>query len=58
MYPIGLYNLRAKRLIDFSTAWVKYPPDHAVLTKRKGLTHYPPTAISHLPGVALLTTLF
>src|SRR5277367_186684 len=51
LYPIGLYNTRAKRLIDFSTMWLSNPPQQDVLTKRKGLSKYPPTAISHLPGV-------
>lgn len=26
LYPIGLYNRRAKRLIDFAQAWVERPP--------------------------------
>jgi endonuclease III len=51
LYPIGLYNTRARRLIDFSTMWLANPPQHDILTKRKGLTKYPATAISHLPGV-------
>ena len=51
LYPIGLYNSRARRLIDFSTMWLSQPPRHDVLTMRKGLARYPPTAISHLPGV-------
>lgn len=51
LYPIGLYNTRARRLIDFSTMWLSQPPRHDVLTVRKGLVKYPPTAISHLPGV-------
>jgi endonuclease III len=51
LYPIGLYNKRAERLIDFSTMWLTNPPRHDVLTKRKGLAKYPATAISHLPGV-------
>lgn len=53
-YPIGLYNTRAKRLIDFSTMWISNPPRKDVLTVRKGLTKYPPTIISHLPGVKTL----
>ena len=51
LYPIGLYNTRAKRLIEFSTMWLSDPPRKDVLTRRKGLAKYPPTAISHLPGV-------
>jgi endonuclease III len=51
LYPIGLYNTRARRLIEFSTMWLREPPRRDVLTKRKGLAKYPPTAISHLPGV-------
>jgi len=51
LYPIGLYNTRARRLIDFSTMWLNNPPRDDVLTTRKGLPKYPPTAISHLPGV-------
>lgn len=57
LYPIGLYNTRARRLIDFSTMWLASPPQHDVLTKRKGLTKYPATAISHLPGVCPNTLL-
>ena len=52
LYPIGLYNVRAKRLIDFSTKWISDPPQREVLKVRKGLKDYPPTAISHLPGVS------
>ena len=52
LYPIGLYNTRAKRLIDFSTMWLSNPPRPGALTRRKGLANYPPTAISHLPGVS------
>jgi len=51
LYPIGLYNVRAKRLIDFSTQWIRDPPQRDVLNVRKGLKEYPPTSISHLPGV-------
>jgi hypothetical protein len=51
LYPIGLYNTRAKRLIEFSSMWLREPPRLDALTKRKGLAKYPPTAISHLPGV-------
>jgi len=51
LYPIGLYNTRARRLIDFSIMWLSNPPRPDVLTMRKGLPRYPPTAISHLPGV-------
>jgi endonuclease III len=51
LYPIGLYNTRAKRLIEFSKMWLSDPPRPDVLTRRKGLAKYPPTAISHLPGV-------
>lgn len=53
LYPIGLYNTRAKRLIEFSTMWLTNPPCPDVLTKRKGLAKYPPTSISHLPGASL-----
>src|SRR5579859_8183142 len=53
LYPIGLYNTRAKRLIDFSTMWLSHPPRQDILMKRKSLPKYPPTAISHLPGVVL-----
>jgi endonuclease III len=51
LWPIGLYNTRARRLIDFSAMWLTHPPRPDVLMKRKGLGKYPPTAISHLPGV-------
>ena len=54
LYPIGLYNVRAKRLKDFSTQWIKDPPQRDVLKVRKGLKEYPPTAISHLPGVSVM----
>ncbi|EJD36103.1 hypothetical protein AURDEDRAFT_74606, partial [Auricularia subglabra TFB-10046 SS5] len=61
---LGLQNIRAKRLIDLSRAYVACPPDPRVLYASKSVSKlteiglasqfydhpYPPTAISHLPG--------
>ncbi|KAF8333460.1 uncharacterized protein EI90DRAFT_3052107 [Cantharellus anzutake] len=55
--PIGLHVKRASRMILLSHAFLVDPPDFSNLRKptspkkRTDGTHYPPTPISHLPGV-------
>ncbi|CAK5280576.1 unnamed protein product [Mycena citricolor] len=57
--PLGTYNVRTKRLVDLSRAYLKDPPSiHDERTSRAHSPHvsprkrrkYQPTAISHLPG--------
>ncbi|KAJ7181798.1 DNA glycosylase [Mycena crocata] len=45
--PLGTQNIRAKRLISLSRAYLQDPP---VATRRAPRAKYPPTPISHLPG--------
>ncbi|KAJ6604788.1 DNA glycosylase [Mycena vulgaris] len=57
--PLGTQNIRAKRLISLSRAYLQDPPSHrderpsravgAPISPRKR-EKYPPTPISHLPG--------
>ena len=47
LYPLGLYRIRAKRLIAFSALYVEQPPDPAILHVNKNDRHYAPTPISH-----------
>jgi methyl-CpG-binding domain protein 4 len=57
--PLGTQNVRAKRLISLSRAYLQDPPSHrderpsralgAPISPRKR-KKYPPTPISHLPG--------
>ncbi|KAJ7492488.1 DNA glycosylase [Mycena latifolia] len=57
--PLGTQNVRAKRLISLSRAYLQDPPSHrderssravgAPISPRKR-EKYPPTPISHLPG--------
>lgn len=51
--PLGLHNVRARRLIQLAEAWLAGPPVTGQCSPRKGLAKklgYPDTEISHLPG--------
>lgn len=51
--PLGLSNVRAKRLIQLGTQWLVQPPVAGQVSPRKGLAKkigYPDTEVSHLPG--------
>lgn len=51
--PLGLFNVRARRLIQLATQWLSQPPQTGQVSPRKGLAKkigYPDTEISHLPG--------
>lgn len=50
LHPLGLSNIRAKRLIDLSRECIMHPPCPGVLHKSRAKGE-PPTPISHLPGV-------
>ena len=52
----GLFNIRARRLIAFSTAFVAEPPDPTKLYRNKSDKLYEPTPISHYPGVGRCTS--
>lgn len=54
--PLGLGRKRTQRLIQFATMWLEDPPDQLSLRPSrvqvaKGVAKYPPTAVSHLPGM-------
>ncbi|CCA75538.1 hypothetical protein PIIN_09528 [Serendipita indica DSM 11827] len=54
--PLGLGRKRTQRLIQFATMWLEDPPDQMSLRPSrvqvaKGVAKYPPTAVSHLPGM-------
>ncbi|GAA97128.1 uncharacterized protein L969DRAFT_23520 [Mixia osmundae IAM 14324] len=51
IYPIGLYNRRARMLIRFSQTYVDEPPTEGILSCNKSDRAYVPTMISHYPGV-------
>jgi len=50
LHPLGLSNVRAKRLIDLSLMYLSNPPTPDILHKSRAKGE-PPTPISHLPGV-------
>jgi endonuclease III-like uncharacterized protein len=50
LHPLGLSNIRAKRLIELSRMYISSPPSIQVLHKSRAKGE-PPTPISHLPGV-------
>ncbi|KII92925.1 hypothetical protein PLICRDRAFT_103539 [Plicaturopsis crispa FD-325 SS-3] len=63
LQPLGLFNIRAKRLIDISKVYIADPPDPGRLRVSKNKLYipvekhispsplpYPPTPISHIPG--------
>ncbi|KAJ7597180.1 DNA glycosylase, partial [Mycena floridula] len=59
LHPLGTYNIRAKRLIQLSKAYMHDPPSaedprpskcQLPRTQAGVERKYPPTAISHLPG--------
>lgn len=68
LQPLGLQNVRARRMIDMSSTYLSDPPipnhlrksrasiSYMIMDKETGLQRaiklrYPPTPISHLPGV-------
>lgn len=51
--PLGLHNVRARRLIQLATEWLTRPPVKGTRSPRKGIPKrmaYPDTEVSHLPG--------
>ncbi|KAG8772216.1 hypothetical protein FRC15_002892 [Serendipita sp. 397] len=56
LQPLGLSTKRAHRLITFAQTWLSDPPtqDHlrpSRVSVTRGESKYPPTAVSHLPGM-------
>ncbi|BFZ56254.1 hypothetical protein PYCC9005_003298 [Savitreella phatthalungensis] len=48
--PLGLFNVRAKRIVALAKAFLETPPKPGQTSLRKGHRLYPPTEISHLVG--------
>ncbi|TRM57992.1 DNA glycosylase [Schizophyllum amplum] len=58
VYPLirhlGLGAARARRIVDLSQAWIARSPtfeDEPIVSKSSDLRRYPPTILSHLPGI-------